>query len=128
LEVLASRCRRTGTSSSGERQYLGPVSRSPGKLLTDHVLQLEDIDAREANGSRHFVIPVTVDDLAAQRIAGLAVASGDRIEAFVEQRTRLPGEPAAVLKRRDALVAPFDAQIAERGRRTCASERRAGLL
>ena len=75
-------------------------------LLTDYVLEREENDAatREANG---FVIPVTVDDLAANGllgeadpqvcwersvetltarkddIAGLAVASDERIEAYL---------------------------------------------
>ena len=74
-------------------------------LLTDYVLQREENDdARESTG---FVIPVTVDDLAANgllgeadpqvcwersvetltarkdEIAGLAVASDERIEAYV---------------------------------------------
>ena len=72
-------------------------------LLTDYVLQREENDAREVG----FVIPVTVDDLAANGllgedhpqvcwersvetltarkddIAGLAVASDERIEAYV---------------------------------------------
>ena len=73
-------------------------------LLTDYVLQREANDAREAGG---FVIPVTIDDLAANglvgeahpqvcwersvetltarkdEIAGLAVASDERIEAYL---------------------------------------------
>ncbi|MPZ21622.1 MAG: GNAT family N-acetyltransferase [Luteitalea sp.] len=77
----------------------------PEALLTDYVLTREEDDAREVVG--HFVIPVTVDDLAAngllgedhpqvcwQRsvetltarkddIAGLAVASDERIEAYL---------------------------------------------
>ena len=80
-------------------------------LLTDYVLQREEIDAREVvgmsdNHDGRFVIPVTVDDLAAngllgeahpqlcwkrsvetltamkEDIAGLAVASDERIEAY----------------------------------------------
>jgi GNAT superfamily N-acetyltransferase len=77
----------------------------PETLLTDYVLTREEDDAREVVG--RFVIPVTVDDLAAngllgedhpqvcwQRsvetitarkgdIAGLAVASDERIEAYL---------------------------------------------
>ncbi len=73
-------------------------------VLTDYVLQREENDAREGAG---FVIPVTVDDLAANDllgaahpqacwersvetltarkddIAGLAVASDERIEAYL---------------------------------------------
>ena len=73
-------------------------------LLTDYVLQREANDVREAGG---FVIPVTIDDLAANGllgeahpqvcwersvetltarkddIAGLAVASDERIEAYL---------------------------------------------
>ena len=73
-------------------------------LLTDYVLQREANDAREAGG---FVIPVTIDDLAANGllgeahpqvcwersvetltarkddIAGLAVAPDERIEAYL---------------------------------------------
>jgi GNAT superfamily N-acetyltransferase len=73
-------------------------------LLTDYVLQHEANDVREAGG---FVIPVTIDDLAANGllgeahprvcwersvetltarkddIAGLAVASDERIEAYL---------------------------------------------
>jgi GNAT superfamily N-acetyltransferase len=77
-------------------------------LLTDYVLQREATDEREANAhAGGFVIPVTVDDLAANdllggpdpqvcwersvetltarkdEIAGLAVASDERIEACV---------------------------------------------
>jgi GNAT superfamily N-acetyltransferase len=75
-------------------------------LLTDYVLQPEN-DPREAGHDGRFVIPVTVDDLAANgllgeadpqvcwqrsvetltarkdEIAGLAVASDERIEAYV---------------------------------------------
>jgi ribosomal protein S18 acetylase RimI-like enzyme len=75
-------------------------------LLTDYVLQPEN-DPREAGHDGRFVIPVTVDDLAANGllgeadpqvcweravetltarkddIAGLAVASDERIEAYV---------------------------------------------
>jgi GNAT superfamily N-acetyltransferase len=75
-------------------------------LLTDYVLQPES-DAHEADQDGRFVIPVTVDDLAANgllgevdsevcwersvetvtarkdEIAGLAVASDERIEAYV---------------------------------------------
>ena len=86
--------------------------------LTDYVLQTEVNDAREATGISEdhngwFVIPVTVDDLAANGllgealpqvwkrsvetltakkddIAGLAVASDERIEAYV-----LYGKPGA---------------------------------
>ena len=78
-------------------------------LLTDYVLQREDRHLREAPGV--FVIPVTVDDLAANGllpeanprvcwersvetltarkddIAGLAVASDERIEAYILHRT-----------------------------------------
>jgi GNAT superfamily N-acetyltransferase len=74
-------------------------------LLVDYVLQDEEHDAREVDG--RFVIPVTVDDLAANGllgeahpqacwersvetltarkddIAGLAVASDERIEAYL---------------------------------------------
>jgi hypothetical protein len=81
-------------------------------LLTDYVLQDEDNDARAVGGmsadhAGRFVIPVTVDDLAANGLlgephppvcwhrsvetltarkddlAGLAVASDERIEAYV---------------------------------------------
>jgi GNAT superfamily N-acetyltransferase len=76
-------------------------------LLTDYVLQLEENDVREVDRDGRFVIPVTVDDLAANGflgetdpqwcweravetltarkddIAGLAVASDERIEAYV---------------------------------------------
>jgi GNAT superfamily N-acetyltransferase len=80
-------------------------------LLTDYVLQREENDAREVAGMSddhdgRFVIPVTVDDLAANGllgeahpqvwkrsvetltarkddIAGLAVASDERIEAYL---------------------------------------------
>ena len=80
-------------------------------LLTDYVLQREENDAREVAGmsddhNGRFVIPVTVDDLAANGllgeahpqvwnrsvetltarkddIAGLAVASDERIEAYL---------------------------------------------
>ncbi len=79
-------------------------------LLTDFVLQREEKDAREVASEDHrgrFVIPVTVDDLAANGllgedhppvcwersvetltarkddIAGLAVASDERIEAYL---------------------------------------------
>jgi len=85
-------------------------------LLTDYVLQREENDAREVAGmSDHdgrFVIPVTVDDLAANGlleeadsqvcwersvetltarkddITGLAVATDERIEAYVLYATR----------------------------------------
>jgi GNAT superfamily N-acetyltransferase len=77
-------------------------------LLTDYVLEREENDAREVGGMSQdrFVIPVTVDDLAANGllgeshpqawersvetltarkddIAGLAVASDERIEAYL---------------------------------------------
>lgn len=87
--------------------------------LTDYVLEQEEHDAREmtldgASGGR-FVIPVTVDDLAANgllgegqpsacwersidtltarkdQVAGLAVASDERIEAYVLYLTPDPG-------------------------------------
>ena len=75
-------------------------------LLTDHVLQREDRDTRDDRDGR-FVIPVTIDDLAANGlleeahpqvcwersvetlsarkddIVGLAVASDERIEAYL---------------------------------------------
>ena len=85
-------------------------------LLTDYVLQREENDAREVAGMSddhdgRFVIPVTVDDLAANGllgeahpqvwkrsvetltarkddIAGLAVASDERIEAYLLYATR----------------------------------------
>jgi GNAT superfamily N-acetyltransferase len=73
-------------------------------ILTDYVLQREETEVREAGGM--FVIPVTIDDLAANglleahsqacwersvetltarkdEIAGLAVASDERIEAYL---------------------------------------------
>ena len=73
-------------------------------LLTDYVLQRDETEVREAGGM--FVIPITVDDLAANGlldahpqapwersvetltarkddIAGLAVASDERIEAYL---------------------------------------------
>src|SRR5262245_43532335 len=72
-------------------------------LLTDYVLEREDVDPGDAAG--FFVIPVTVDDLAANglladaqacwersvetltarkdEISGLAVASDERIEAYI---------------------------------------------
>jgi hypothetical protein len=76
-------------------------------LLTDYVLQPEEHDVREADHDGRFVIPVTVDDLAANgllgeadpqvcwkravetltarkdEITGLAVASDERIEAYL---------------------------------------------
>jgi GNAT superfamily N-acetyltransferase len=76
-------------------------------LLTDHVLQIDEHEGRDAGMSGRFVIPVTVDDLAANGllaeadpqmcwersvetltarkdgIGGLAVATDERIEAYV---------------------------------------------
>ncbi len=76
-------------------------------LLTDYVFQPEESDRREVADEGRFVIPVTIDDLAANGllgdadasvcwersvetltarkddIAGLAVASDERIEAYV---------------------------------------------
>ena len=86
-------------------------------LLTDYILNGGDSDVRTVDGL--FVIPVTVDDLAANgllgeadppvcwersvetltarrgEIAGLAVASADRIEAYVLYRTCGVSEDAA---------------------------------
>ena len=73
-------------------------------VLTDYVLEREGNEAREANG--RFLIPITVEDLAANglleahpracwersvetltarkdEIAGLAIASDERIEAYI---------------------------------------------
>ena len=93
-ETLAPACELFGASGYVEEA-----------LLTDYVLEREENDGREANG--RFVIPVTVDDLAANGlleddhpqtcweravetltarkddIAGLAVASVERIEAYL---------------------------------------------
>ena len=76
-------------------------------VLTDYVLHTEDVRAAHDELGPHFVIPVTVDDLAANglledahqqfcwersietltarkdEIAGLAVASDERIEAYL---------------------------------------------
>ena len=96
-------------------------------LLTDYLLRREDHDARQVVGmpeghDGRFVIPVTIDDLAANglleeahpqqcwersvetliarkdEIAGLAVASDERIEAYVLYASRgadSEGEPPA---------------------------------
>ena len=97
-ETLAAACELF--AASGYRQET---------LLTDYVLQHDETDAREAAGmsAGRFVIPVTVDDLAANGllgeadpqvcwersvetltarkddVEGLAVASDERIEAYV---------------------------------------------
>ncbi len=99
-------------------------------VLTDYVLQREENDVREAG----FVIPVTIDDLAANGlgeahpqvcwersvetltarkgdITGLAVASDERIEACI-----LYIRPAGAL----AAAGPEGDQ---RGRRSCRSKR-----
>ena len=97
-ETLAAACELF--AASGYRQEM---------LLTDYVLPRDETDAREAAGmsAGGFVIPVTVDDLAANGllgeadpqvcwersvetltarkddVEGLAVASDERIEAYV---------------------------------------------
>ncbi len=97
-ETLAAACELF--AASGYRQET---------LLTDYVLQRDETDAREAAGmsAGRFAIPVTVDDLAANGllgeadpqvcwersvetltarkddVEGLAVASDERIEAYV---------------------------------------------
>ena len=92
-------------------------------LLTDYVLQRDENDAGERGGIGGFVIPVTVDDLAANGllgeadlhvcwersietltarkddIAGLAVASDERIEAYVLYASHR-GEGAEILSLR----------------------------
>jgi GNAT superfamily N-acetyltransferase len=96
-------------------------------LLTDYVLQREENDAREVAGMSddfdgRFVIPVTVDDLAANGlldeaqpqvcwehsietltarkddIAGLAVASDERIEAYLLYAARGVGAEIVSLR------------------------------
>jgi GNAT superfamily N-acetyltransferase len=95
-ETLAAACRLF--SASGYVQEA---------VLTDYILQPEENDVREVDHDGRFVIPVTVDDLAANgllgeadpqgcwersletltarkdEIAGLAVASEERIEAYI---------------------------------------------
>ncbi len=95
-ETLASACDLF--SASGYVQEM---------LMTDYVRQPEENDVREVDHAGRFVIPVTVDDLAANgllgeadtqvswersletitarkgEITGLAVASDERIEAYV---------------------------------------------
>ncbi len=92
-EALADACRLFSASGYVEEA-----------VLTDYVLQRKENDAREVAG---FVIPITVDDLAAngllavaqpevcwersvetltarkEEIAGLAVATDERIEAYL---------------------------------------------
>jgi len=102
--------------------------------LTDYVLSRHDADPHEngamLDGSGRFVIPVTVDDLAANRllgdgapqvcwhrsvetlkarkddIAGLAVVADERIEAYI-----LYVEPAAVDSNAEAGAAASTAEI-----------------
>ena len=119
--------------------------------LTDYVLEQEEHDAREMTldgaSRRGFVIPVTVDDLAANGllgeddpsvcwersvetltarkgdIAGLAVASDERIEAYVLYLTTDAGSADIVALRSlvedgGVLLTQLLAQLGTRGVRT----------
>jgi GNAT superfamily N-acetyltransferase len=111
-------------------------------LLTDYVSKCEGNDEREDDRAGRFVIPVTVDDLAANGllgethpqvcwersvetltarkadIAGLAVASDERIEAYLLYVTRDAGAEAnaeAGARARESARGSHDAFRASRG-------------
>jgi GNAT superfamily N-acetyltransferase len=89
------------------RELFGATGYLQEALLTDYVLQWEDSDHRHEDHHGRFVIPVTIDDLAANgllgeghpqtcwersaetltarkdEIAGFAVASDERLEAYL---------------------------------------------
>jgi len=119
---LCAEVPQTLTAACGLFDACGYVQES---VLTDYVLPWEDSEQRHEDHHGRFVIPVTIDDLAANglleeghpqmcweravetltarkdEIGGLAVASDERIEAYVLYAAR--GEGAEIMSLRSLI-------------------------